>query len=169
MTFVTLKTFVFIIDSRLTSFLVSSPFSLYMLNIDAGIIMNDSILYVDDDKLLTRAFSRLFRKQPFSISIAHSGQDAIKQLAKKNFAVIISDLRMPGMSGDHFLLHAHEQQPNAVKIMLSGYLSNFDNLDGNSATESWHCIHKPCFDDELVALIEDAVTAYQINDNEHLH
>ncbi|MEO1635622.1 MAG: response regulator, partial [Cyanobacteria bacterium J06631_9] len=78
------------------------------------------ILVVDDEPdnldLLYRTFYR-----DFKVIKANSGQDALDLLAEHDIAVIISDQRMPGMSGTELLRLTADRYPNSIRIMLTGY------------------------------------------------
>ncbi|HMD49976.1 MAG TPA: response regulator, partial [Bryobacteraceae bacterium] len=75
---------------------------------------SETILCVDDDPSILAAFERQFRKT-FRIETAISGEEGLAAIARKAFAVVVSDLRMPGMSGIQFLAAVRAQAPDTVR------------------------------------------------------
>ncbi len=86
--------------------------------------MNDfSILVVDDDTDFLRGIIRNLSKKFTQIQIlgAASGSEAMNILAEKDIGVMLSDLRMPGISGHELLIKGLEFNPNLCVIMITGY------------------------------------------------
>lgn len=81
------------------------------------------LLFVDDEPSITKSLQRLFRREGYEISTALSGKQGLEKLkeAEKPFSLIISDQRMPGMTGAQFLEKAKKIFPNAMRILLTGY------------------------------------------------
>jgi CheY-like chemotaxis protein len=71
--------------------------------------MGRTVLLVDDDANLLQALSRALRKEPYTIRLAASGTEALELLAQGPVDVIVSDERMPGMTGTTFLARVQEQ------------------------------------------------------------
>ncbi|MFU8807373.1 MAG: response regulator [Bradymonadaceae bacterium] len=78
------------------------------------------ILIVDDEVHILKAIQRLFMGMDFEIATASSGSGAIELLESSEFTVIISDQRMPGISGSALLKHTRKHHPNVVRVMLTG-------------------------------------------------
>lgn len=78
------------------------------------------VLFVDDEEGNLKAFRSTFRRD-MDVLLAHSGQEALDILERERVHVIISDQRMPGMSGDAFLAIARERHPNTMRMLLTGY------------------------------------------------
>lgn len=79
------------------------------------------ILFVDDEKAILKSMERFGRVQSWSVSVAESGEEALSLLAEDQYDVIVSDMRMPNMSGSEFLKRAKALQPEATRVLLSGY------------------------------------------------
>ena len=81
------------------------------------------LLLVDDEESITKALYRIFRREGYEIQTASSGQEGLEVIKedKKPFSLIISDQRMPGMTGTQFLEKAKKILPNAMRILLTGY------------------------------------------------
>lgn len=85
-----------------------------------------TLLFVDDEPDIVASLNRLFRRK-YSVLTATSGKEAIELLKKYRVDLIISDQRMPDMTGDQMLVQARQLQPDAVRILLTGY-SDIESL-----------------------------------------
>lgn len=85
-----------------------------------------TILVVDDEPDITDSLHRTFRKE-YRVVTANAGEQAVEMLEHTPVDLIISDQRMPGMTGDEVLKRASELQPEAVRILLTGY-SDLESL-----------------------------------------
>jgi len=128
------------------------------------------ILCVDDDPMYLQSLTNLIsdaHDEYFSIQSADNGAKAlelIKLLQDKNnqIAVIVSDQIMPGMKGDAFLAEAHQLVPQAIKIMLTGQVSDLDNLvQALNKANLFRFVHKTDNDSfYLKQVIDDATKIY---------
>lgn len=80
-----------------------------------------TLLLVDDEPNILSALQRLFRRDGYTILAHDSAEAALATLAGQPVDVILSDQRMPGMSGVEFLRRVKETHPDTVRIVLSGY------------------------------------------------
>jgi HD-like signal output (HDOD) protein len=112
------------------------------------------ILFVDDERQVLDGFRDTLRvwRPDWTMAFALSGEAAIAELAKGSFDVIVSDLRMPGMSGGELLQHVHATYPATVRIVLSGHSELEDTL--HAAPFAHQFLAKPCPPDELHRVIE---------------
>ena len=85
-----------------------------------------TLLFVDDEPDIVDSLHRSFRKG-YNILTATSGQEAIECIKSHPVDLIISDQRMPGVTGDEVLKAAKELQPGAIRILLTGY-SDLESL-----------------------------------------
>ena len=83
--------------------------------------MKHTILFVDDEENILSALVRLFRKEDYEIVTAISGMDGMKIIEEREIPLVISDHRMPGMTGVDFLAKVKEISPDTIRIMLTGY------------------------------------------------
>jgi len=86
-----------------------------------------TILCVDDEKSILNALKRLLRKEGYHLLFANSGQEGLEILKDNNVHLIISDQRMPGMSGTEFLEIVKDKYPDVLRIILTGY-SDIDSI-----------------------------------------
>lgn len=80
-----------------------------------------TVLIVDDEPNIAAALYRLLRRDGYNILRANGGAEGMRLLAENNVQVIISDQRMPGMSGTEFLSRAWKMYPATTRILLTGY------------------------------------------------
>lgn len=86
-----------------------------------------TILCVDDEEGILDSLRRALKFDNYNVLTALSGAQGLDLLAKENVDLVISDQRMPNMSGYEFLKIVREKYPHAARIILSGY-SDFDSL-----------------------------------------
>ncbi len=103
------------------------------------------LLLVDDEESITKALHRIFRREGYEIYTASSGQKGLEVLKedKKPFSLIISDQRMPGMTGAQFLEKAKKIFPNAIRILLTGYSDMDAIVDAINKGEIHRYLTKP--------------------------
>ncbi|OGO77894.1 MAG: hypothetical protein A2Y23_04030 [Clostridiales bacterium GWB2_37_7] len=82
---------------------------------------NKTILFVDDEQNILRAFKRLFIDSEHNVLLANSGKEALEMMEKVSVDLIISDMRMPFMDGYELLVAVKKRYPNAARIILSGF------------------------------------------------
>ncbi len=128
--------------------------------------MNKKVLFVDDEENVLASYKRNFHKQ-FEIHTALGGLQAIEILkAKGPFAVIISDMQMPGMKGDVFLTNARTIFPNSSRIMLTGYAKIENAIAAVNNGHIFRFLTKPCPTDTLYSAINDGIRQYQLLNSE---
>jgi len=106
--------------------------------------MNESILCVDDEPCVLQAYQRALRKH-FIIEVAFGGEEALKTIAQKGpYAVIVADMRMPGMNGIQLLVKTREIAPHTVRMMLTGNADQQTALDAVNEGHIFRFMTKPC-------------------------
>src|SRR6266702_171971 len=80
------------------------------------------VLFVDDEENILRSINRLLMDEDFEVLTAGSGDEGLRLIASHpDLGLIVSDQRMPGMSGVEFLTLARQAVPEALRIVLTGY------------------------------------------------
>lgn len=122
------------------------------------------LLFVDDEESITKALYRIFRREGYEIYTASSGQEGLGVLkeAKKSFSLIISDQRMPGMTGAQFLEKAKKIFPDAMRILLTGYSDMAAIVDAVNKGEIHRYLTKPWNDDDLLIQIKQSLEQYEL-------
>ncbi len=117
-----------------------------------------TLLLVDDEENILSALKRLFRRDGYTILTARSGAEGLKILACSQVDVILSDQRMPGMSGVEFLRQAKILCPDTIRMTLSGFTELQSIIDAVNEGAVYKFLTKP-WDDEL--LREHVAQAFQ--------
>jgi len=115
-----------------------------------------TVLFVDDELNILKALQRLLRSEPMNVVCASRGSEALELLDKTNAQVVVSDQRMPEMSGVDFLAQVRERRPDVVRMMLTGYTEMDVAVEAINRGEIYRLITKPWNDDELRATIRQA-------------
>jgi len=89
-------------------------------------LKNMNILLVDDDEWIRDSLSIYFESEDCRISAHETAENALAELYRRKFDVIITDYKLPGMDGIAFLEKVKKSHPNAVKIMITAYASEVD-------------------------------------------
>ncbi len=124
--------------------------------------MRHNILFVDDEPSVLNSMKRELRKEPFMAYTAETVQDAIDILTKEEISVIVSDMRMPVMSGTQFLEKAHEMNPDSVKLILSGHSDMNDVMEAINRGHVWRYLTKPWKKEDLLVTLNNAVAFYEL-------
>jgi len=115
-----------------------------------------TLLLVDDEPNILAALKRLMRGAGYRIVTAGSGRDGLEVLAKQNVDVIVSDQRMPGMTGVDFLRTVKTMYPDTVRIVLSGFTELQSVTDAVNEGAIYKFLTKPWDDAQLREHIEEA-------------
>jgi response regulator RpfG family c-di-GMP phosphodiesterase len=115
------------------------------------------LLFVDDEPNVLKALRRLFHNENYEIYLASGGAEGLDILRQHAVDLIISDMRMPEMSGAEFLAHAVEQWPETVRILLTGYADLQSTIDAVNKGRIFSYCNKPWHDEELKLLVRNAL------------
>lgn len=128
-----------------------------------------SLLYVDDETTNLRVFKSNFRKF-FNVYTSASPLEAIDILKEKEIQVIVTDQRMPEMTGTEFLEKILPDYPEVIKIILTGFTDIEAIKDGINRCGIYKYITKPWNFDEMKGVLDRAMETYQeaINSEEHV-
>lgn len=126
--------------------------------------MNKKVLLVDDEVNVTDGLKRNLRKEPLDIFTASSGRQALAILAEQSIDIVVSDERMPEMSGAEFVSRVHEQYPATVRIMLSGQADLQAVVKAVNDGQIYRFLFKPCKPEELIATINQALKHKELLD-----
>jgi CheY-like chemotaxis protein len=124
--------------------------------------VNQRVLFVDDEPQVLEGIQRSLRKR-VELQTAPGGVEALRLIAEEGpFAVVISDMRMPGMNGAQLLAKVREQEPDTVRIILSGQSDMQSTIDAVNQGQIYRFLTKPCAADQLFVAIEDGLKQYQL-------
>jgi response regulator RpfG family c-di-GMP phosphodiesterase len=130
-----------------------------------------TVLCVDDEENILHALSRVFRKEGCRLITAADGACGLKLLEQnKDVQLVISDQRMPGMSGTEFLAIVRERYPEIIRIVLTGYTEVDAITDAINKGHIYKFILKPWNDQNLVLDIRQCLDQYDLRKaNSDLH
>ncbi len=111
------------------------------------------VLFVDDEPLILRGIENalLFAEYEWDTCFANSGEEAVTCLADSPFDVLVTDMKMPGLSGADVLSHAREHHPAMVRIVLSGECDQ--ELAQRAMPLTHEYVSKPCDPEDLFSII----------------
>jgi two-component system, probable response regulator PhcQ len=116
-----------------------------------------TILFVDDEPLVTQALKRALHKEPYRILSANSAAQALEVLARQSVDVVISDEMMPGMLGSEFLAVVCRDYPDTVRIMLTGHANLKTAVRAINEGQIYRFLTKPCNEEELTVTLRQAL------------
>ncbi len=129
--------------------------------------MKNKILIVDDEPANLRMLERLFRAD-YDIITAVSGQEGLELLTHHDVALILSDQRMPGMSGIDFLKRAAQMRQQTVRIILTGYTDVNDLVEAINSGIIYKYITKPWINTDLRQSVKRGIEHYEATKKQYL-
>ena len=120
-----------------------------------------TLLLLDDEENVLRSLVRLFRRDGYHVLTASSVREAFDLLASNPVQVIVSDQRMPDMSGTEFLGRVRDLYPDTMRMVLSGYTDLATITEAINRGAIYRFLTKPWNDDELREHIQAAFRAHE--------
>ena len=121
--------------------------------------MNDpnkiSVLVVDDEEIIRNFLSEVLGEK-YDVSLASDGDEAIEQIKKRRFDLIITDLKMPRVPGEEVVRFAQQRDPTSKVIVISGFSSLY-TVSQSINNGACAFIAKPFSIKELIQTVADAV------------
>ncbi len=124
--------------------------------------MKYKVLIVDDEPANLRALERLFRGH-YNVLTAASGAAAIELLREHDVALLITDQRMPEMTGIELLTQTVTLRPRMVRMILTGYTDVNALVDAINCGQVYRYITKPWHNEELQLTVKRALEHYETN------
>jgi len=117
-----------------------------------------TLLIVDDEELVTRSLRNLFLLQSDYRIITHtSARDALSAAAGVTIDLVISDYLMPDMDGITFLSRLREIQPQAIRLLLTGYADKENAIRAINSVGLYQYIEKPWDNDKLLVVVKNGL------------
>lgn len=120
------------------------------------------VLIVDDEEIVLVALREMLRRQHYEVVTTGDPEVALQEVKAQEFAVVISDQRMPTMTGLELLARVRAIQPDATRILITAVLSLDTVLDAINKGEIYRFIVKPWLREELLVTMKNAVHRYEL-------
>lgn len=128
-----------------------------------------NVLVVDDEKDILTSIRRVLRKHDFNLLLADSGEKALALLKEREVDLVMSDMRMPGMSGAELLEKVAKLYPNTYRIILTGYSDMDSTIAAINEGRVDRFLQKPWDNQALVNAIESGLEQVKLkHENDRL-
>lgn len=124
--------------------------------------MKHSILCVDDEVDNVEALERLFRRK-YNVLTATSGAEALRLMKTEKIAVIVTDQRMPNMTGVEFLASSMKLQPETIRILLTGFTDIESVISAVNSGQIYRYVTKPWDPVDLANTVDKAIERYEMS------
>ncbi len=128
---------------------------------DEKLLRERNLLVIDDEPDVTQSLRRQFRRD-YSVHLAGSAQEGFEIMARVPIQVIISDQRMPGMSGSEFFDRAKHDYPDAIRLLLTGYADLDAVIQAINDGNIFRYITKPWDPAELDTIVDQAFVHHDL-------
>ena len=128
--------------------------------------MSYKIIVVDDEPSNLRVLERLFRHD-YEVITAESGEEALRLLSEHDAALVITDQRMPNMTGVELLKRTADIRPQMVRIILTGYTDVETLVEAINSGLVYKYVTKPWNNEELCLTVSRALEHYETNKGRH--
>ena len=126
------------------------------------------VLVIDDEPEVLNTLNRQLRRE-FEVFIAHNSDEALAILHEHPIQIVISDERMPGVTGSEFFSHIKEEYPGAIRLLLTGYADLQAVIQAINQGHIYRYITKPWDATEIRTIVREAYDRYRmIARSEHL-
>lgn len=129
--------------------------------------MQSKIMIVDDEPVNLRTLERLFRRD-YQVVTAQSGAEALTLLQQHDVALLISDQRMPEMTGIELMKNTVALRPQMVRILLTGYTDVSALIEAINCGLVYRYLTKPWNNDDLRVTVSRALEHYEMMKSRHL-
>jgi CheY-like chemotaxis protein len=121
-----------------------------------------AVLCVDDESSILTALTRLLRKEPYRVFTAPGGAAGLEILDQQDVQVVITDQRMPEMTGTQFLQKVKAKKPDTIRVVLSGYAEAEAIVAAINQGEVYRFVAKPWQDEPLKSTIRQCFDQYDL-------
>lgn len=120
-----------------------------------------NVLYVDDEVDNLNAFKAVFRRD-FNVFIVETAEEGVEILRNNEIEVILTDQRMPKVTGIEFLASILDEFPEAMRILVTGYSDIITVIDAINKGHVYRYVSKPWDNDDFKIIIEQAAEVYRL-------
>jgi CheY-like chemotaxis protein len=124
--------------------------------------LGDKILFVDDEPSSLTGYE-LMLQQNFEMDTAVGGEQGLAAVRERGpYAVVVSDMRMPGMNGAQFLARVRQAAPDTIRVILTGYSDIIEAMDAVNEGNIFRLLAKPCKQEVLANAITSGFIQYRL-------
>ncbi|MFL6444075.1 MAG: response regulator [Candidatus Sulfotelmatobacter sp.] len=123
--------------------------------------MAEKILLVDDEPNVLDGYRRTLGRE-FALETAVGGQEALALMEKAPYAVVVSDMRMPGMDGVQLLSRVKTQSPDTIRVMLTGHADMETAINAINEGSIFRFLNKPATKDMMAKTLTSALVQYRL-------
>ena len=123
--------------------------------------MAEKILLVDDEPNVLDGYRRTLGRE-FTLETAVGGQEALALMEKAPYAVVVSDMRMPGMDGVQLLSRVKTQSPDTIRVMLTGHADMETAINAINEGSIFRFLNKPATKDMMAKTLTSALVQYRL-------
>jgi response regulator RpfG family c-di-GMP phosphodiesterase len=120
-----------------------------------------NVLYIDDEADNLTSFRATFRRE-FNITTAESADEAVKVLENEEVHVILSDQRMPKVTGIEFFENIKNVFPDPIRILMTGYTDINAVIDAINRGQVYKYLTKPWIEEDVKIFVEKAFEVYRL-------
>jgi response regulator RpfG family c-di-GMP phosphodiesterase len=120
------------------------------------------LLIVDDEPIVLASLRETLGREGYRVTAAANAVEALAHLRERAYSVVITDQRMPGLTGLEFLSQVRERQPDATRILITAVLSLGVVIDAINKGEIYRFIVKPWLREELLVTVSNAVQRFDL-------
>jgi type II secretory ATPase GspE/PulE/Tfp pilus assembly ATPase PilB-like protein/DNA-binding NarL/FixJ family response regulator len=124
--------------------------------------LSQHVLLVDDEPGILHALRRQLHREPYRLSLAQNGDEALAILEQEPVHIVVTDQRMPGMPGAELLERVRERWPDTIRIMLTGYADTAEVMAAIKAGAIYRFILKPVHSDDLRLTLTLALKQHEL-------
>lgn len=130
------------------------------MSTDSSTIMGNAsftIMFVDDETNILSALGRLFQPTGYKLLFAENATQALTFFASEPIDLVVSDMRMPGMTGTQFLAELAKKYPSTYRILLTGFGDINAAVGALNEGGIYRYLSKPWVDQEILSAVHDAI------------
>ena len=125
------------------------------------------ILIIDDEDIVLKSCLRILKNDDYEIDTVYSGDEGLKRTNEKEYDIVITDLKMPGLSGMEVLATLRKNKPEVTMIIFTGY-ATVENAREALKMGAFDYIPKPFTNEELRTVVENAVNSREKSSDAHM-
>src|SRR5258706_16308290 len=133
-------------------------------NLFAHVMKKTRVLLIEDDVREASSLERLLTTEGYEVTVAHRGDDGLRRAQTEAYDVVVTDLKMPGLTGLQIIRELPAARPRLPIVLMTAYGSSEDTIEA-ARHGAFEFLRKPVKPEEFLAVIaKAAVSARRLND-----